>query len=58
MGGIFFSLKVRKEGLLEDDSIGNAKKKEVSKWVSQKWVCSKNGQEHNDLKRYWGKWVK
>ena len=35
MGGIFFPLKVRKEGLLEDDNIVNAKKKEVWKWVSQ-----------------------
>ena len=28
-GGIFFPLKVRKEGLLEDDVLVNAKKKEV-----------------------------
>ena len=28
-GWYFFPLKVRKEGLLEDDVIGNAKKKEV-----------------------------
>ena len=49
---VFFPLKVRKEGLLEDDAIGNAKKREIWKWVSHKWMCSKNGQEHKDLNRY------
>ena len=32
---IFFPWKVRKDGLLEDETIVNAKKKEVWKWVSQ-----------------------
>ena len=41
MGGIFFPLKVRKEGLLEDDNIVNAKKKEVWKWVSQNGCVAK-----------------
>ena len=35
-----------------------AKKREDWKWVSQKWVCSKNGQKHKDLKKYWRGWVK
>ena len=34
-GWYFFPWKVRKEGLLEDETIVNAKKKEVWKWVSQ-----------------------
>ena len=34
-GWYFFPWKVRKEGLLEDGDIINAKKKEVWKWVSQ-----------------------
>ena len=41
MGGNFFPLKVRKEGLLEDDAIGNAKKKKVWKWVSQNGYVAK-----------------
>ena len=34
-GWYFFPWKVRKDGLLEDETIVNAKKKEVWKWVSQ-----------------------
>ena len=40
-GWYFFPLKVRKEGLLEDDVIVNAKKKEVWKWVSQNGCVAK-----------------
>ena len=40
-GWYFFPLKVRKEGLLEDDAIGNAKKKKVWKWVSQNGCVAK-----------------
>ena len=38
---VFFSWKVRKEGLLEDDDIINAKKKEVWNWVSQNGCVAK-----------------
>ena len=41
MDGIFFTWKVRKEGLLEDGDIINAKKKEVWKWVSQNGCVAK-----------------
>ena len=44
MGDIFFPLKVRKEGPLED-AIDNAKKKknEGLEMGFKKWVCSKDG---------------
>ena len=51
---IFSPLKVRKNGPLED-AIVNAKKKKKNRALEmgfKKWVCSKDGQEHKDLKRY------
>ena len=45
MGDIFFPLKVRKEGPLED-AIDNAKKKKKNEGLEmgfKKWVCSKDG---------------
>ena len=50
---IFFPMKSK-----ERRPIYSAKKREVWKMGFTKWVCSKNGQEHKDLKRCWGKCVK
>ena len=47
MGDIFFPLKVRKDGLLED-AIINAKKIGGLETGFKKMVCSKSGQEHKD----------
>ena len=56
MGDIFFPLKVRKDGLLED-AIINAKKIGGLETGFKKMVCSKNGQEHKESKlRNLGKW--
>ena len=49
MGDIFFPLKVRKDGLLED-AIINAKNGGLEMGF-KKWVCSKTGQEHKDLEK-------
>ena len=55
-GWYFFPLKVRKDGPLEDAM--KVQKMEVWRWVSRKGVCYEVGQEHKDLKWYWGKWMK
>ena len=49
--GIFFPLKVRKEGQLED-AIVNATKNGGFEMSLKKWVCSKNDKKYKGLKRF------
>ena len=55
---IFLSIKSKKRRPIGRGWQCCAKKRGVWKWVSQKWVCSKNAEKHKDMKKYWRGWVK
>ena len=57
-GCYFLPREVRKNGPLEEDDILMQRKDGFENGFHQKWVCSKSSQEHKDLKKYWGRWVK
>ena len=57
-GWYFLPWEVRKEGPLEESDILMQWKDGFENGFHQKWVCSKSIQEHKDLKKYWGRWVK
>ena len=48
---IFLSMRSKKRGSIGRRWHFGAKKRWVWKWVLQKWVCSKSGQEHKNLKK-------
>ena len=59
---IFFPIK-RKKGRPIGRCHCQCKKKKKKKNEGlemgfKKWVCSKDDQEHKDLKNYWGRWMK
>ena len=57
-GWYFLPWEVRKEGPLEESDILMHSKDGFENGFHQKQVCSKSAQEHKDLKKYWGRWVK
>ena len=58
VGSYFLSWKVRKEDPLEEEDMLVQRKNGFENGFHQKWVCGKSAQEHKDLKKYWGRWVK
>ena len=55
---IFLIMKSKKIGSFGRRRHFDAKKNGFESGFHQKWECGKRAQEHKDLKKYWGRWMR